>query len=42
LAGVTPGILADAVAIDSDGVAQVEVFVLDSTISGHQKVLRVA
>lgn len=42
LAGVTPGILADAVDIDSDGVARVEVFVLDSTISGHQKVLRVA
>ena len=42
LAGVTPGMLADAVDIDSDGVARVEVFVLDSTISGHQKVLRVA
>ena len=38
LAGVTPGILADEVKIGADGVAQVEVFVLDSQISGHRLV----
>ena len=42
LAGVTPGILTQEVSIDSDGAARVEVFVLDSTIAGHQKVIRVA